>query len=452
MRNVRSCVLAALAAVTGGCASAPVVPAQAPAANADRSQAAPAKIQHVLILIQENRSFDNFFATFTGADGATTGQMKDPATGNVVTVPLAKAGLLDRTDVPHGYNEYRADYDGGKMDGFGVVARNNGFSPTAPYQYVDPKQIAVYWTLAKRYALADHMFMTAGSDSFTAHQDLIAGGTQINANEAIVDSATGVYNNPGSGHNHPGCDAPAGTVTQLVTRDGQFLPDAGPFPCFGYPTLRDLLDSKHVTWRYYHSTPYDVWSPFEAIRAVRYSAEWGTNVVDPQAKLFADIKARRLRSVSWVIPTGEYSDHPGIPRDYGPDWIGSIVNAVGESPYWKSTAIFIVWDDWGGFYDHVPPRQFSFGQLGFRVPAIVVSPYARTGYVAHTDYEFGSMLRFIEDNWLLGRLGTSDVRAASMDNVFDFSQQPRAYVPVRVGHPPSFFVSLPPSNLPLDTQ
>ncbi len=438
---VRSCALAALAGFAGGCASATVVPAQPPAANARRSPAAlSTKIQHVLILIQENRSFDNFFATFPGADGTRQGRLH-----NGTTVSLAQAGLLDRTDVPHGYNDYRIDYDGGKMDGFGVVASDYGFPEVAPYQYVDPRQIAVYWTLAKRYVLADHMFMTAGSDSFIAHQDLIAGGTQINANDAIVDGAV-------SGNNRPGCDAAVGTVTSLVTRDGAYLQDAGPFPCFQYATLRDLLDRKHVSWRYYHSTPYDAWNAFEAIRAVRYSREWGTNVVDPQAKLFTDIKYRRLPSVSWVIPTGEYSDHPGMPRDYGPDWIGSIVNAIGESSYWNSTAIFIVWDDWGGFYDHVAPRQFDFGQLGFRVPAIVVSSYARTGYVAHTEYEFGSILRFIEDNWQLGRLGTSDVRANSIGKVFDFSQQPRPYVPVHVAHPPSFFLSLPPSNLPLDTE
>lgn len=438
---VRSGALAALAAFTGGCASAPVVPAQPPAANVRRSsEALPKKIEHVLILIQENRSFDNFFATFPGAAGTRQGHLQNGA-----AVPLVKANLLSRTDVPHGYNDYRTDFDKGKMDGFGVVASEYGFPQTAPFQYVDPKQIAVYWTLAQRYVLADHMFMTTGSDSFTAHQDLIAGGTQINANEAEVDGAV-------SGNNRPGCDAAVGTVTSLVTRDGQYLQDAGPFPCFEYATLRNLLDRKHITWRYYHSTPYDAWSAFEAIRAVRYSAEYATNVVYPQAKLFGDIKNGRLPNVSWVTPTGEYSDHPGMPRDYGPDWIGSIVNAVGESPYWNSTVIFIVWDDWGGFYDHMAPQQFDFGQLGFRVPAIVVSPYARTGYVAHTQYEFGSFLRFVEDNWGLGRLGTTDVRANSIGNVFDFSQQPRRYVPVRVAHPPSFFLSLPPTNLPLDTQ
>ncbi|HEY1977472.1 MAG TPA: alkaline phosphatase family protein [Candidatus Baltobacteraceae bacterium] len=443
MTTVRWCALAALVAFTGGCASAPFVPVQPSAANGARSPAAPPKkIQHVLILIQENRSFDNFFATFPRAEGTMQGRLRTGTT--VTTVPLTKAGLLAAADVPHNYNSYRIDYDGGKMDGFGIVASNYGKPQLAPYQYVDPKQIAVYWTLAKRYVLADHMFMTAGSDSTIAHQDLIAGGTQINTNDAIVDSPIG--------GGPPGCDASKNTITSLVTRAGAFLKYGGPFPCYSYATLRDLLDRKHVSWRYYHSTPYDPWNPFEAIRAVRYGDEWGTKVVDPQTKLFGDIKNQKLPSVSWVIPTGDYSDHPGIPHDYGPDWIGSIVNAIGESSYWQSTAIFIIWDDWGGLYDHVPPRQFDFGQLGFRVPAIVVSPYARSGYVAHTQYEFGSILRFVEDNWQLGRLGTSDVRAASVGDVFDFSQQPRRYVPVRVTHPPSFFIALPPSNLPLDTE
>lgn len=432
--------LPAIAILVNGCTPSSVVPERSPVAAEARSTVTPVtKIQHVLVLIQENRSFDNFFATFPGADGTTQGRL------NGSVVPLTKAGLIDPVDVPHDYVAYRGDYDGGKMDGFGAVASAYGKPSKAPYQYVDPKAIAVYWTLAKRYVLADHMFMTAGSDSFIAHQDLIAGGTQIDANDAIADEGT-------ASSLRPGCDAAAKTATSLVTRDNQYLQNKGPFPCFNYATLRDLLDRKRVSWRYYHSTPYDAWNPFEAIRAVRYGPEWGTKVVDPQSKIFGDIKNGRLPSVCWVIPTGDYSDHPGILHDYGPDWIGSIVNAVGESSYWNSTAIFIVWDDWGGLYDHVAPRQFGFGQLGFRVPAIVVSPYARSGYVAHTDYEFGSILRFIEDNWQLGRLGTSDGRANSLRNVFEFARQARRYVPVRVGHPPSFFESLPPSNLPLDTE
>lgn len=413
-------------------------PAAEPPASVDIRPNAVNKIQHVVILIQENRSFDNLFATFRGADGATQGKIH---TGAVVA--LAKRDLLDRRDVPHGYYNFLTDYDKGKLDGFDVSATQQGVPALQPYQYVDPTQIAVYWTLAKRYVLADHMFTTQGSDSFTAHQDLIAGGTEISPNESIVDPPNA---------SPWGCDAPVGTYTSLVSRSGAPSWNKGPFPCFTYATLAELLDRKNLTWRYYATFPKTNWNAFEAIRSVRYGSAWSKHVSTPQKTLLNDVSDGSLPAVSWVIPTADYSDHPGEPHDYGPDWIGSIVNAIGASPYWKSTAIFIVWDDWGGFYDHVPPPRLTFGGLGFRVPAIVVSPYARAGYVAHQQYEFGSILRFIEDNWRLGRLGTSDARATSIGSVFNFSQRPRAYVPVKVKHDAQFFLSLPPSTRPLDSE
>lgn len=429
-----------LVAIAQGCAgsSPSITPAPYKAQATFVAPKTSTKIQHVVILIQENRSFDNFFATFPGADGTTQGRMHD---GTVVT--LAKHALYDPVGVPHSYYSFLTDYDRGKMDGFDLSAAAVGAPRTAPYQYVDPKQIAVYWTLAKRYVLADHMFTTQGSNSFTAHQDLIAGGTQISPNYSVVDDPP---------ESPWGCDAPDGTVTSLVERDGTPLWNKGPYPCFKYETLGDLLDRKGVTWRYYSTRPKNIWNAFEAIRQVRFGTKWSTNISTPQTKLFDDLSAGTLASVSWVVPTADYSDHPNAPKDLGPDWIGSVVNAIGESSYWRSTAVIIVWDDWGGLYDHVPPPKSTFGGLGIRVPAIVVSPYARPAYVAHDRYEFGSILRFVEDNWGLGRLGTSDSRAKSIANVFDFSRPPRSYIRVHVAHSRSFFLSLPTSTLPLDDE
>lgn len=435
-------VLVVIGAILTACAGAiaPVgthMAAQSIEVGVDPSTAT--KIKHVVIMIQENRSFDNLFATFPGADGVQRGKIHTGA-----MVPLAKRDLLDRQDMQHSYRDYVIDYNHGQMDGFDLATTASGNTNNLlPYQFVAPDQIAVYWTLASRYTLADHMFTTAGSDSFIGHQDLVAGGTQINADDAIMD---------GPNAQPWGCDAPAGTVTSLITSSDRFTPSAGPFPCLSYTTLADLLSRKNVTWRYYCSHPTDDWNAFEAIRAVRYSPHWRANISTPQTNILKDIAGGSLAGVSWVVPTADYSDHPGEPRDYGPDWIGNIVNAIGESPYWSSTAIIVLWDDWGGFYDHVAPRQYPFGELGFRVPAIIVSPYARAGYVAHTQYEFGSILRFIEDNWSLGRLGTSDVRANSISGAFNVLQKPRRYVPVRVAHPPSFFLSLPVSNRPLDSE
>jgi phospholipase C len=423
--------------------SGPVAPLRADAemrAGAASPAAGPrTPIQHVVIMIQENRSFDNFFARFPGADGATMGKRH-----NGTLTPLVKKNLLDPTDMVHGYQGFIVDYDHGKMDGFdqSVTAAGN-VDGLLPYQYVDPAQIAPYWTLAKRYVLTDRMFMTEGSDSFIAHQDLIAGGTQINQNYSVINAPS---------RDPWGCDAPPGTVTSLVDRAGTAFFGKGPFPCFSYPSLAQLLDRKNVTWRYYVNVPTADWNAFDAIRSVRYSPQWEAEISTPQTNIFRDVTNGTLPAVSWVFPGADYSDHPGEPRDFGPDWVGNVVNAIGESSYWKSTVIFVVWDDWGGFYDHVAPPQYGFGQLGFRVPALVVSPYARPGYVAHRQYEFGSILRFIEDNWGLGRLGTSDLRAKSIAAVFDFAAAPRAYVPVTVGHTPDFFMALPPSSRPLDPQ
>jgi phospholipase C len=426
--------------------SSPPLPVSPTAPPAQACEVVPdpsgGRIQHVIVVIQENRSFDNLFATFPGADGTTRGTVH---TGQQVF--LTRAPLVALQDIYHTYSQYLASYDRGRMDGFDL-SRNvstNKAAGTYPYQYVNPAQISPYWTLAKRYTLADHLFMTQGSDSFTAHQDLIAGGTQISPSRSIVNAPDAL----------PwGCDAPPGTVTSLVTYNGIFLANQGPFPCLQYRTLRDLLDAKHVSWRYYTpslaSGSSASWNAFEAISAVRYGSQWHTNISSPDTNILRDAAGGDLAAVSWVVPEAGYSDHPGEPVDTGPSWVGQIVNAVGGGKYWDSTAIVVVWDDWGGFYDHVPPRQLDFGGLGFRVPMIVVSPYALHGHVSHTPYEFGSVLRFVERVWSLGCLGTSDARATSIDDAFDFTQVPGPFVPIPATESKASFLHERHSNLPVD--
>ena len=160
-----------------------------------------------------------------------------------------------------------------------------------------------------------------------------------------------------------------------------------------------------------------------------------------------------------MIPDNEDSDHyaliGGKIVDNGPDWVASIVNAVGQSSYWDSTAIIVLWDDWGGFYDHVPPPHMDYVGLGFRVPMIIVSPYAKKGYVAHTQYEFGSLLKFIEVTFGLGSLGTTDVRANNINDAFNFKQKPRPFVPIQLlnkNHDRTYFLHRPPSNEPVDSE
>ena len=163
---------------------------------------------------------------------------------------------------------------------------------------------------------------------------------------------------------------------------------------------------------------------FDVIASVRYGPEWKANIATPQTKIFDDIDGGTLPAMSWVIPDRPDSDHPGGKIDNGPSWVASVVNAVGQSPYWSSTAIIVVWDDWGGLYDNAPPAQHGFGGLGFRVPALIISPYAKAGYISHTNYEFGSILKYVENNWNLGSLGTTDKTSTSIIDCFDYSQRP----------------------------
>ncbi|MGB8965844.1 MAG: alkaline phosphatase family protein [Candidatus Cybelea sp.] len=418
-------------------------------------------IRHVVLVIQENRSFDNLFATFPGAEGARRGQT---STGK--RVRLRKADLDEACDFGHGWLAFIRDYDAGKMDGFDLEGGSKncpGKAGTLPYQYVDPSQIAPYWDLAADYVLADHMFQTQGSGSFTAHQDLIAGSTAINPLDSLVDfPSTTPW----------GCDALPGTTTSLLRGPGlsvrapvtlKYLHLKGPFPCLTYETMRDLLDAKGVSWKYYtppepHGTG-AFWDAFDAIKAVRYGPEWKTNVVQSDKAIFTDIANHALPAVSWLIPDDVNSDHPGPASDTGPSWVATVVNTIGESSYWHNTAVIVLWDDWGGFYDNVPPAFFdNLGGLGFRVPMLVISPYAREGgtskggYISHTQYEFGSVLRFVEDTFGLGRLGTTDTRATSIVDCFDFTQHPREFNRIPSKYSRAYFERQPPSYEPVDSE
>jgi phospholipase C len=279
------------------------------------------------------------------------------------------------------------------------------------------------------------MFQTQGSGSFTAHQDLIAGATA-----GTFGSLTGSLIDYPSNWYSWGCDAQPGTTTPITQWNGSYpipIVKAGPFPCITYPTgtMRDLLDAKSVSWKYY-APPYtpntagELWNAFAAIDAVRHGPEWSTNISTPQTNVIKDVKNGHLPALSWVIPDQPHSDHPngqGSP-DEGPSWVASVVNAVGKSSYWNSTAIVILWDDWGGFYDHEPPPFLDqAGGLGLRVPMIVVSPYVAAGTISHTQYEFGSVLKFVESTFNLGSLGTTDARATSIGDMFNLKQKPRAF-------------------------
>ncbi len=388
---------------------------------------------------------DNLFNGFPGADTVSQGLGQDPNNpGKQIVIKLKRMPLQMKLSPHNGYAQFETSYDGGKMDGFNTITVEN--NPGAyVYQYANPSDVQPYWNLAKQYVLADHTFSTQGSGSFTAHQDLIAGGTKINATQALIDFPS----------QQPwGCDAPSGTTTALITTKRVYLPTAGPFPCLGYKTLRDLLDAKSVSWKYYVppiGSGFDgnIWNAFDAIAAVRHGSEWKTNVV-ATTNLLPDISNGKLPSVTWVCPDFANSDHPGSHPDMGPSWVAQVVNTIGKSQYWNTTAIVVVWDDWGGLYDHVAPQQIDYQGLGIRVPMLIVSPYAKKGYVSHTQYEFGSLVKFIEATWSLGSLGTTDARANGIDDSFNFQQNPRPFSPIPAKFSRSYFLQQHPSNHSLD--
>jgi phospholipase C len=215
------------------------------------------------------------------------------------------------------------------------------------------------------------------------------------------------------------------------------------YPCYEHPTLTDLLDDARVDWRYYSPSAGSIWTAPNAIdhlcqaktvdgKLKCTSNSWTQNVILISAQVLTDISSRHLAGVSWVIPRGTASDHARINDGSGPSWVTQIVNAIGNSPYWQNTAILIIWDDWGGWYDHVPPPQvlancekWGCGYVyGFRVPLIVVSAYAKHAYISHAQHDFGSILRFIEGNFGLPSLGYADASADNLSDCFNYSQAP----------------------------
>jgi phospholipase C len=231
----------------------------------------------------------------------------------------------------------------------------------------------------------------------------------------------------------------------MIDATGSEKNPARQYPCFEHPTLTDLLDTKGLTWRYY--TPYAgyIWTGPDAIEHICQQQTingtltcngpiWTNHVVIPQTQVLTDIANGQLPQVSWIIPGGASSDHANINDGSGPAWVASIVNAVGNSPYWANTAIIIAWDDWGGWYDHVAPKVIDDGLswgsgyvYGFRVPFIVVSPYAKAAYISHVTHDFGSILKFIETTFALPSLGYADLAADDLSDCFNLTQTPLTF-------------------------
>ncbi len=378
-------------------------------------------IQHVVIVIQENRSFDDLFDGFPGADSAAP-------------VALSPIDLQTGYDLVHSHKAFEADYDGGRLDGFGSRARG----------HVPRSQIGPYWKLASAYTLADRMFQSNAGPSMPAHMFLLAGTSAIQ--EAGPWYAE---NNPIGPNTNTACDVSAALQDTINIDTGEPGPNVR--PCIDVASLVDAVESAGKTWRYYEAdfnSPF--WNAPGAISDVRYSPEYSADVITPPSQFLRDLRAGQLASVTWITPTAAASDHAGYTDGTGPDWVASIVNTIGRSSFWNTTAIFIVWDDWGGWYDHVAPPQRNAYELGFRVPLIVISPYSRHGYISHVQHEFGSILRFTEESLGLPTLNSTDALADDLSDCFDFSQSPQPFAAIAADHNAAYFEQLPIDNRPPD--
>jgi phospholipase C len=444
------------------------------------AQAQISNFEHVILIIQENRTPDNLFqglcnpstlCSTTPAsnqyDIQTSGWLdKTQTTG--VTQPLTE-NLEGGYDPGHTHNDFTRQCDLNtktglcRMDGAaGIIC--TGKCPTQPsFRYVNNSTgvLDPYLQLVTQYGWANYMFQTNQGPSYPAHLFLFGGTSAPSAADdaAGIFAAGNVYKNKGT----VGCIAVAGSLVQIVAPKG--VNDDPIYPCFEHETIPDVLP-EGVTWKYYTPSANNIWTAPVAIEHICQPSlptggecegtDWVNNVELKPAAVLTDIKNCVLRSLNWVIPTGQNSDHNGFNQGGGPSWIASIVNAIGQSAcknadgstYWDSTAILITWDDWGGWYDHVSPTflpqpQGDY-QYGFRVPMMFVSAYTPAGLIENNRHDFGSMLRFVEKNFGItqGVLNFADARASDdLSTFFNLQSSPRPFTVIPSAKSADFFLN-----------
>ena len=406
------------------------------------------KIDHIVYIIQENRSFNNLFYGYPGAYTVSRGKDSQGHTIALQPVSLHVQYVIDHSSTAmFDACDGRGTLPGTecRMDAFDKEWWNGGPKRVKypQYVYVPGRETKPYFAMAHQWVLADRMFQSQVDESFVAHQYSIAAQAQ-----GSVDLPYGPW----------GCEpGPSDFVATLTARRRIGKQEQ---PCFDYRTLGDELDAAKLSWRFYTSwydTPSSgfgaVWSAYQAVNHIYNGLDWKNDVITPQKQFFYDIAAGKLANFTWITPICANSDHPNCAGGYGPSWVAALVNAVGESKFWKTTAIFVQWDDWGGLYDHVAPPYADYDGLGFRVPLLVISPYSKAGYVSHVQYETASVLRFAEDLWGLASLAAADARATSpAGDCFDFNQAPRKFVPIKAPKGRTYFIREEPDDRIPDAQ
>jgi phospholipase C len=427
-----------------GAGGKPSDPPGSPAATSLPAAQGIHKIKHIVVIMQENRSFDSYFGTYPGADGIPGHVcLPDPAR-HTCARPFHDRRDSNRGGA-HGWVGAKADIDHGKMDGFVAATEQHSRARSDVMGYHNGKDIPNYWAYAHNYVLQDRMFEPDVSWSLPAHLFMVS--------EWSAQCRT---------HNPMKC------TNALRQPDSPPDPPRGRGPIYAWTDLTYLLHAHHVSWRYYvmrgnqpdcadddavtcapvpqgPHTP-GIWNPLPYFDTVKADHQ-RRNIVGVSA-FYRAARRGRLPAVSWVEPSGKVSEHPPNLVSKGQTHVTRLVNAVMRSSDWSSTAIFLAWDDWGGFYDHVMPPRVDRNGYGLRVPGLVISPYARKGFIDHQTLSFDAYVKFIEDDFLGGqRLNpATDGRPDSRPSVretepvlgnlaldFDFSQRPRPamLLPVR---------------------
>ena len=405
-------VALALAACAGGSASAPPgFAAAVPTVN--KSAADRSAIAHVIVVVLENRSFDNVFHFYDHAK-ADIGDTGLDSKNNVVT--LQPRSFTEQADAGHGHGDFVKQFNGGLNNGW--VGTSSDARPYYMYGYLPKTEIQPYLDIASEFAISDRFFHGVQAPTFPSHVEIGASTT------------FGVIGNP-SVQIPWGCDAAAGTITSKLGPGGVEVP--GPFPCFDGLSIFDLLDRKGVTWRYY-AEPEGLSAVGNNVipamfRSTRYGSDYTAKVAKSDKEINAALTAGTLPQVSYVIPDETSTDHAGTPS-LGPTYVANLVNALGASSYYNNTLMIVTWDDWGGWYDHVTPKQLDATSLSYRKPVLFIGGYVKRGFVSHVETEDSSINKYLEQQFGLDSLGQHDVRAASFDDVLDFSQPPHPFVPI----------------------